>query len=347
LRVEPSAVEYHGTCHVEERRMSEELRRCRRFRRSDAAFALLLLLALWPGMAAGQETIRIGLPTKTFWPTVVTEAAIRQKVFANEGIKVEPTIYRGGAECFEALAAGAADLILDPPALVATGRKKGVMSKLVAAGGMEASGWFLMVRADSKSTTPAELSGKKVGITSAGSGSDVLAQWTMQDQKISFTRVPLGGGGLVPNLLAGNVDAIVLYSPLSFQLIKSKEARSITDYAQAVPRNLNSGWIATDKLIADRPQLVQKSLNALFGGLQYLRRDRDAAIKLISEIDEIPGDVASEEYEHTILRLEVNGGMTQDSISRALDLARMGGMQDMAPVEEIFTTQFIPIPKQP
>ena len=67
------------------------------------------------------ETIRIGLPTKTYWPTTVAEAAKAQKLFEKEGITAELTVYRGGAECFEALAAGAADLILDAPSLPAAG----------------------------------------------------------------------------------------------------------------------------------------------------------------------------------------------------------------------------------
>jgi ABC-type nitrate/sulfonate/bicarbonate transport system substrate-binding protein len=40
-----------------------------------------------------------------------------------------------------------------------------------------------------------DLNGKKVAITSAGSGSDLLALWTIQEKKIDFTRVPVGGGG--------------------------------------------------------------------------------------------------------------------------------------------------------
>jgi hypothetical protein len=154
------------------------------------------------------ETVRIGLPTKTYWPTTVAEAAVHQKLFEKEGITAELTIYRGGAECFEALAAGAADVILDAPSLPSAGRKKGVMSKLVAGGAMGSFGWKLMVPAKS-TLTVADLAGKKVAITSAGSGSDLLALWTIAQKKIDFTRVPVGGGGLVPNLLAGNVEAAV------------------------------------------------------------------------------------------------------------------------------------------
>src|SRR4030081_3226979 len=40
-----------------------------------------------------------------------------------------------------------------------------------------------------------DLNGKKVAITAAGSGSDLLALWTIQDREIEFTRVPVGGGG--------------------------------------------------------------------------------------------------------------------------------------------------------
>src|SRR2546429_3060940 len=239
------------------------------------ALASLIAAALLAMPAASHaEAIRIGLPTKTYWPTTVAETAVKQKLFEKEGITAELTIYRSGAETFEAMAAGAADIILDPPSLVSAGRKKGVMSKIAANASMGSFGWQLMVPA--KSTLDVkDLNGKKVAITSAGSGSDLLALWTIQETKINFTRVPVGGGGLVPNLLAGNVDAAVVYSPLSFQISRSGEARTILDYAKDVPPNLAAGWIVLDKYAEAKPQLVQKSLNALYGALMFMRSNKD------------------------------------------------------------------------
>jgi ABC-type nitrate/sulfonate/bicarbonate transport system substrate-binding protein len=313
-----------------------------------APVAATMLLAA-PALSHA-ETVRIGLPTKTYWPTTVAEAAKSQKLFEKEGITAELTIYRGGAETFEALAAGAADLILDAPSLPAAGRKKGVMSKAVANGSMGNFGWQLMVLA--KSTLDVkDLNGKKVGITSAGSGSDLLALWTIQDKKIDFTRVPVGGGGLVPNLLAGNIDAAVVYSPLSFQIKKSGEARTIIDYATAVPPNLTSAWIVTDKFAKEKPEVVQKALNALYGGLMYMRDNRDAAIKLIAGLYEMPEDIAAAEYENTILKLETDGSMAADNVVGALqlslDMAKMGGMKDLVPAAEIISTEFKPVPTKP
>jgi NitT/TauT family transport system substrate-binding protein len=275
---------------------------------------------------------------------------VQQKLFEKEGITAELTIYRSGAETFEGMAAGAADIILDPPSLVSAGRKKGVMSKIVSKASMGNFGWQLMVPV--KSTLDVkDLNGKKVGITAAGSGSDLLALWTIQDRKIDFTRVPVGGGGLVPNLLAGNVDAAVVYSPLSFQILKSGEARTILDYATAVPSNLTAGWIVTDKFVAEKPQVVQKALNALYGAVAFMRANRDATVKLIADLYEIPPEIAALEYENTIVKLETDGDMSgasvKDAVQLSMDLAKLGGLKDIMPTEELYSTRFKPVPTRP
>jgi len=318
-------------------------------RHALAAAAATVLLAL-SGMADAAEMVRIGLPTKTYWPTTIAETAVRQKLFEKEGITAELTIYRGGAETFEAMAAGAADVILDASSLVSAGRKKGVMSKVVANAAMGYYGWQLMVLAKSPLDVK-DLNSKKVAITSAGSGSDMLALWTIANKKIDFTRVPVGGGGLVPNLLAGNVDAAVVYSPLSFQIQKSGEARTLIDYTAAVPANLTGGWIVPDKFAEAKPQLVQKALNALYGAVAFMRSNREATVKLIADLYEIPPEIAGLEYENTIMKLESDGDMSKpnirDAVQLSMDLAKLGGLKDIMPTEELYSTQFKPVPTKP
>src|SRR5439155_25342236 len=72
------------------------------------------------------QIVRIGLPTKTYYPTIIAETALRQKLLDKEGIKAELTIYRGGAEGYEAMAAAAADLILNSAPSFVGGIKKGL-----------------------------------------------------------------------------------------------------------------------------------------------------------------------------------------------------------------------------
>lgn len=313
--------------------------------RGFRALAILTLGGLAAAhSASAQDTVRIALPTKTYFPTIIAETAVRQKLFEKEGLKAELTVYRGGAEAFEAVAAGAADITLGSCAIVAAGIRKGVKTKAISGSGLGYNGWFLMVKADSKIKDVSELAGKKVGITSAGSASDLLAKWTVSDKKVNFTSVPLGGGGLVPNLLSGNVEAIVLYSPLSFKVLQDKSVRVLVDFGKEVPEHLSGVWLASDKLIAEKPAVIQKINNALFGAMLALKTDRQAAIKLIAEIDEIPPAIAEAELDGNILKLSSTGEMKPEWIDRALGLAKLIGMTDLAPAAEIYTTKFTPVP---
>jgi NitT/TauT family transport system substrate-binding protein len=159
--------------------------------------------------------------------------------------------------------------------------------------------------------------------------------------------VPLGGGGLVPNMLAGNVDAIVLYSPLSFQEMENKEAHAILDFAKELPPHMQGVWIASEKLIKEKPKMVQGAVNALFGAVAYMQEHRDYSIKLISEIDDVPASVAAREYEVTINDLLKDGAMNDQWIDAALEYARAGGVRPDVPLKNLYTTKFKPVPTKP
>lgn len=304
-----------------------------------AALAAATVRPAW-----AQDVVRIALPTKTYFPTVITEAAVRQKLFAKEGIGAEPTVYRGGAECLEAMAAGAADITVGGAPTVGVVVKKGVGMKIVATAARGYMGWYLLVRSDSPVTKVEQLANKKVGITSAGSGSDFLALWTNEQYKTPFTRVPLGGGGLVPNLKSGNVDAVVLYSPLSFEMMQGKQARMLIDYSAEVPPHMAGGWTVTQSMITNKPAMVQKTLNALYGGLMWLRNNRDAAITLIAEVDEIKPEIAALEYENTVLKLATDASLKPEEMQRAMDMGKIIGITDTAPLDQLYVTNFVPVP---
>ena len=136
----------------------------------------------------------------------------------------------------------------------------------------------------------------------------------------------------------------MLYSPLSFQLLEAKQARTLVDFADAVPPHLNGAWIASEAAITRSPAIIQKGLNALYGGLDALRADRAAAVALIAEIDEIPPAIATFEYEQTTLKLSTDASIDLDAVQRGLELAALGGMTGMAPAAAIVDTRFKVVP---
>jgi NitT/TauT family transport system substrate-binding protein len=292
--------------------------------------------ALGIGQVNAQDVIKIGCPTKTYFPTILANVAKEKGLFEKEGLKPEITIYRGGGETFEAITAGSADLGTVAVPLVATSRKRGVLTKIVGASGDEWSGWILAVKTDSPVKSVKELDGKKVGITSAGSGTDTLALWSQGANKVTFQRAPVGGGGLVPNLLNNNLAAAVIYSPLSYQVVSENKVRVLTDYATAMPPNLIGGWAATEKNLNDRRAFIQKGLNALYGALEYMRNNPDYAIKFIATNNELSPEIAKMEYEKTFMKLSRDGQTRLASVEKALELAAASGVKDMAPANELF-----------
>jgi len=308
-----------------------------------ATFVALQVAALAVGalvgpstVAVAQEVIRIGCPTKTYFPTILATVAKEKGLFEKEGLRPEITVYRGGAETFEAIAAGSADLGTVAVPLVATSRKRGVLTRIVGANGDEWSGWILGVKTDSPIKSAKELDGKKVGITSAGSGTDTLALWAQSEHKVTFSRIAVGGGGLVPNLLNNNLGAAVIYSPLSYQVTSEGKVRVLIDFATAMAPNLIGGWTATEKALTERRPFIQKGLNALYGALEYMRNNPDYAIKTIATNNELPTEIARMEYEKTFLRLSRDGQTKLASVEKALELAAASGVKDMAPAAEVF-----------
>jgi NitT/TauT family transport system substrate-binding protein len=131
---------------------------------------------------------------------------------------------------------------------------------------------------------------------------------------------------------------------LSFEMMQAKQARMLIDYSAEVPANLAGGWVVTQKLLDEKPAVVQKTLNALYGGLNWLRNNHDAAVALIVEVDEIKPPIAEMEYTQTIMKLATDATLKPEEIQRALDMGKLIGITDTAPIGQLYTTKFVPVP---
>lgn len=273
-------------------------------------------------VAHSAEQIRIALPTQGYWSTVVATAAQEKGLFEKHGVEAEITVFRSGADGFQALAAGAADLTLNSPTIVAQGQKKGVNAKIVGVGSLSPLGWHLVVKADSPIHTVGELSGKKVGMNSAGSLSDLLGKWAASKADATFELVALGGGGVAPNLLAGNIDATVLYAPITYQMLREGTIRSLVDFSKDMPSAAVDTWVSSDKAMAAKGPGIWGAVNALFEAVALLQKDRDYAIDLIARNGDISKEIATLEYERTIMSLPTRNNLDHALINQYLDFAK-------------------------
>jgi NitT/TauT family transport system substrate-binding protein len=122
--------------------------------------------------------------------------------------------------------------------------------------------------------------------------------------------------------------------------------RVLIDFATAMPANLTGGWAVTDATLEERPDFVRRTLNALYGSLQFMLENRDYAINLIATNNELPVEIAAMEFDKTFARLSRDGQITLDSVEVALEMAKASGAKELAPPEEIFQNMGIQ-PTQP
>jgi NitT/TauT family transport system substrate-binding protein len=306
-----------------------------------AATCALSVAMSTPCVAAQGGEIQIGLSTKAWFPSFVAELTKQQGYFKAQGVSAEITVYQSGSEALTAIAAGAADLISTNPSIVSDGRRAGVDVKLVSLLATRNYGWQIVLPTKTPVSTIADLKGRNVGITSAGSNTDLLAHWTMKKYGITFKTVPLGGGGLIPNLISGNVDAIVVYPPLSYKATLGGDGKMLIDFGTEMPEHFEAGWGASEKYIKNHGDTLKRAVAALLQGVAYIKAHPDDVIPRIAKYDGVSEDVAKKDYEETFKALSEDGVMNAKLVTEALSLFPSKEKGAVPKADDLFTNAFV------
>jgi NitT/TauT family transport system substrate-binding protein len=145
--------------------------------------------------------------------------------------------------------------------------------------------WFqkfpvaVMAKADAGIQAPADLKGRKIGTPTLDGANFVGLRALLADAGVKPEEVTIDAIGFnqVPALLAGQVDAVVVYAnnePL--RLAAQGEALSVIAVGEFVPLAAN-GLLTNEATIAAEPDLVRGFVRALTRGLNDAIRDPDEA----------------------------------------------------------------------
>ena len=305
--------------------------------------AAVLLLGILPiSTAWAVDTVRVG-GTTNYGPVLPVAAAQELKLFEKLGVNVTFTPFAGGSAEMEALAANEVDVINYFPPGLALARGRGVKATIIGADSLTPQGWYVIVKKDSPMKSEKDLVGKKLGISATGSTTDFFGLWAANKAGGEVNRIPVGGPGMVPNLLSGNVDAIVAYPPLSYKVLLAGTGRSLVDFGKSMPTNLPDVWMASDQIIKDKPEAVRKTLIGIYSAVVYMQAHPEWSIAFISKQTGLPKDIATEEFNNTIKGLSPDGAIKEAWVQESLKLAKLAGMNNIPAASTMFSTQFVPV----
>lgn len=195
--------------------------------------------------------------------------------FKDEGLNAQVIDFAGGSKALQAVVGGSADVVSGAFEHTITLQSKGQAYRAFAQQG-RAPMIVLVVSnktmADYK--TPADLKGKKIGVTAPGSSTNMmasffLAQHGLKPSDVSFIGVGAGAGAITA-MRTGQIDAMANLDPVISTLLKEDavkviaDTRTLKDTMQIFGGNMPSGCLYTSQEFIDKnPNTTQALANAI------------------------------------------------------------------------------------
>src|SRR5262245_41347630 len=223
-----------------------------------AAAAALLLAGLSGSAANASEKLRVGKAVPEAFSFVPLDVGMRQGIFAKHGLEIESIAFAGDARMQQAMASDSLDIALGSgPAMAFI--VKGAPIKGVAAMAGPPLLLAIVVRPDGPKT-PADLKGKTVSVSTAGSLTYWLVSETSRRQGWGPNGINIAPMGAMPGQLAalkrGDIDGAIMDIGNALDLEKRGEGRVLVRFKDIKDFHIHVIF-ATNKLIAANPNAVR------------------------------------------------------------------------------------------
>ena len=286
------------------------------------------------------------IPNIQYAPFYVT---VEKGYFKDAGIEIEFD-YKFETDGVALVAAGELPFAVVSGEQVLLARAQGLPVTYVAA-------WYqqypvsVVAKSEAKVLVPQDLKGKKIGLPGLFGASYIGLRALLAAGKLTEADVTLDAIGFnqVELMAAGQQDIVVGYAanePLQLraQGIAVTELR-VADYAQLAA----NGLLASEKVIAENPELVRAFVDAFLKGLQYTIDRPDEAFEIskayIPNFSELDADVQKQVLEVSIEqwkaeRLGYSDPQAWENMQNVL--LEMGLIAEPLDLSKAFTNEFVP-----
>lgn len=308
-----------------------------------AAFAAAL--AATPAQAA--EPLRVGKAVAEAFSFVPLDIGIRKGFFQQNGLAVEESAFTGDAKMQQAMAADSLDIALGSgPAMAFIA--KGSPVKAVAAMAGPPLLLTIVVRPDGPKTA-ADLKGKKVSVSTAGSLTYWLVSETSRQQgwgPDGINIAPLGA--TAPQIAAlerGDLDGMVTDISTALELEKAGKARILMRFGQIVKDFHIHVIFATDKLIASRPDAIRGFLKGWFETIAFMRHDKAETVDIAKDVMNKDADITSKTYDELMPMFSDDGRFNPKALDTlAKSYVELKVLPQAPDPKSLYTEEFLPAP---
>ncbi len=311
------------------------------------AFALAIGLLIAGPAIAGETTLTVGKAAPNADPIIPVNVGDQLGIFKKHGLDLKIVDFTGGSKMAQAMAAGSIDI----------GDGAGTEMALIAKGApmiaiCESAGPIPFISIgvpwDSPIHSIAQLKGKKIGISSAGSLTDWLTKelarkegW--RPEEVTPVAIGNAAGSIIAAFRENLIDADVAVTSLFLAMEEQKTGRLLVPVTQ-YEGNLAAGTLYASKhLIDTNPDAVSAFIAGWIDTVDFIRTHKPEAVKIESGITGFPESVMSKDYDLTIGMFTKDCKFDAESLATLkrsfVDLKILSSPPDMS---KLYTEAFLP-----
>jgi NitT/TauT family transport system substrate-binding protein len=300
-----------------------------------------------PAPALALDGVRLGKSVPNSFAFSTAEIGIDAKIWQQEGIELAISAFRGDAQMQQALTAGSIDVALGSgPGLGF--RAKGVPAIGVAAMYGPPSNLALSVLARSSIRAVADLKGKRIGVTTAGSLTEWLTRKLSQRQGWGPNGMEIAALGSVPARLGAmernELDGFVIESATAYELEEEGKGRTITLFGDIEKHFYTHVIYATDEMVSKRQELLRRFLRGWFKTVAFMRANKAATVKSGARVVEVRESIVSKIYDTQIGDFSADGAWDPQSVDVIRNSLKELGILNFIPeAKAIYNDAFVPV----
>ncbi|WP_240762230.1 aliphatic sulfonate ABC transporter substrate-binding protein [Paenibacillus thalictri] len=222
--------------------------------------------------------------------------------FKEAGLKVNAVKFLSGPPEFQAMASGDIDIAyIGPGATFLSAQGKG---NIIAIDSLNTGD---MVYATKKSNIKdwKDLKGKTVGVPKGTSGEMILnlgiEKGGLKPSDVNIVNMDVAGA--VSAYVSGKVDAVAIWSPYTAEIEKQVGKDNIVklgDNKTFFPEYVfPQSWVVNPKFLKEKPEVVERFLQAWAKANDYRMKNIDESIKLTAKFTQVPEDSLKAQVETT------------------------------------------------
>lgn len=289
-------------------------------------------------------TVRYGLPTSAYFITTVgVQFALQNGFFEDEGLEVTVDPLPGSTTAIRSLLSGNHDIVLTGGDTAYNAWANGAPVKIISS--PVAKGTDVMI-ANSDVESIQDMAGRRFAISDPGSTAELLGRIIFERNGVdpdSIQWVAIGSpADRVTAMIAGEVDAtaatILILVPV-LEAIERGEMKVLTSFAEEFPDIPLAYNVTSDRVIAERPDVVEAFLRADIRGYCWAQQNPESAAEIaVDFIQETALDLLVQGMQGMAdLRVwGVDGGITSEGITATQEaLIQLGRLDSTVEVDDV------------